>query len=333
MKKQKIILRADGDSQNGLGHMFRLFALYEMLQQDFDCVFLTRADSTLSAIPTSYKYACIPVETTFENEVEWLAQHYSSAEYYLVLDGYQFRLSYQTAIKQKGYRLVYIDDLCEWPMLADVVINHAPSAANMKYSKESYTRLALGTEYALLRPTFLKLAKQNLPLHAKGNVFVAFGGADPLQLSQKVLSFIYQMPEVNQIHLVQGAAARGESGIEKYGDKVKYYSSLNEEQFAALMMACDVAILPTSTVLFEWCCTKHPVITGYYAANQEMAYHTFVEKKAVIGIGDFRELKEENLRSALQVCFRSDTTEMMEQQGRLFDGNQQERIIDVLKHL
>ena len=193
--------------------------------------------------------------------------------------------------------------------------------------------MALGTAYALLRPAFLKLAKLKLPLPTKGHVFIAFGGADPLQLSQKILKFIYQMPEVKQIHLVQGAAAKKENDFATYGAKLKLHSALTEEQLVELMVDCDLAILPTSTVLFEWCCSKRHVITGYYAANQHTAYLEFVERKAALGIGDFRELKEENLQVALRACLTSNTDDMIAQQANLFDGNQKERIIDLLKQL
>ena len=333
MKKQKIIFRADGDSQNGLGHMFRLFAMVDMLEQEFACTFVTRATSTVSALPSSINYSCMPSEVSLDNEVHWLAKNFPSSDYLLVVDGYQFRLDYQAALKKQGYKVVYVDDLCEWHMVADVVINHAPSAFKMVYSKEAYTHLALGTKYSLLRPAFLKLAQQTTTPAQAGRVFVAFGGADPLKLSQKVVDIIYQMPEVKQIDLVQGAASNLANGFEHYANKVKLHAALNEVQLAELMQACSMAIVPTSTVLFEMCCVKRRIVTGYYAANQHAAYLEFVEKKAVIGIGDFRELNEEQLRLALLGCLNANTTTMLAQQSKLFDGNQKERIIEILKQL
>ena len=38
MIKKKVVLRADGNSKIGLGHVYRLLALAEMLKEDFECV-------------------------------------------------------------------------------------------------------------------------------------------------------------------------------------------------------------------------------------------------------------------------------------------------------
>ena len=46
-------------------------------------------------------------------------------------------------------------------MYADVVINHSPYIQETHYKKEPYTKLVLGTKYALLRPLFLEEAKQD----------------------------------------------------------------------------------------------------------------------------------------------------------------------------
>jgi spore coat polysaccharide biosynthesis predicted glycosyltransferase SpsG len=41
-QNRKVILRADGNSEIGLGHVYRSLALAEMLNEDFETVFLIK---------------------------------------------------------------------------------------------------------------------------------------------------------------------------------------------------------------------------------------------------------------------------------------------------
>ncbi len=47
---KKIIIRVDGNSQIGLGHIYRGIALAEMVKDNFDILFGTRKSSTFSPI-------------------------------------------------------------------------------------------------------------------------------------------------------------------------------------------------------------------------------------------------------------------------------------------
>lgn len=88
---QKIIIfRADGNSEVGLGHMFRMFALVEMYREEFDFVFATKENSTLDVIPTNYKTLLVPQEIDYQEEPVWLAKNFSSKEYIVIADGYEF---------------------------------------------------------------------------------------------------------------------------------------------------------------------------------------------------------------------------------------------------
>src|SRR4030095_2375161 len=73
----------------------------------------------------------------------------------VVLDGYNFKTTYQQQIKSKGCKLVCIDDIHAYHFVADVVINHAPGIDAKQYSCEAYTQLYLGTKYVLLKKIFL----------------------------------------------------------------------------------------------------------------------------------------------------------------------------------
>ncbi len=87
---KKIIFRADGNSETGLGHLYRLFSLVETVKDTLEFVFLTKEESTTSIIPNYYNLKTIPKNIKIEEEPKWLSECFSPKEYIIIADGYQF---------------------------------------------------------------------------------------------------------------------------------------------------------------------------------------------------------------------------------------------------
>ena len=158
MSKTKVVFRADGNSEIGLGHVIRSLALSEMLKKEFDCVFAIQEPSEalyeqiMAACGNIIQLpACSENEYTFINELD----NYLFGNEIVVLDGYRFSTNYQQQIKSKGCSLVCIDDIHSYYFVADAIINHAGGISKDEYSSEKYTQFYLGPQFALLRPPFL----------------------------------------------------------------------------------------------------------------------------------------------------------------------------------
>jgi len=313
---KKVIFRADGNAATGLGHLYRLFSLVEIVKDTLEFVFLTHDTSTDLVIPDAYNKVIIPQNISAENEPEWLAVNFSPKEYIIIADGYQFNSEYQKQIKTKGFKLIYIDDLTTEHMFADVVINHSPYIQEKHYKKESYTKLALGTKYALLRPLFLKEAKEDRIINTIDSAFVCFGGADPFNLSLKAVEALLQTPNFKNIHIVLGGAYKHKEIFdleEKRSDKIKTYRNLSEEALLKTMQQCNFAIAPASTILYELSCVKMPILSGFYVDNQELIYKGFLSNQSIYKgenmkdyhVSDFVNniktiLKEQNFNSQIE---------------------------------
>jgi spore coat polysaccharide biosynthesis predicted glycosyltransferase SpsG len=119
--KRKVIFRADAGQNIGYGHFIRSLALADMLRNDFDILFAT-------VNPTDYQKAELAKVCPFIGFKE--ETHFNDFRYFLkgneivVLDNYFFTTDYQKAIKEKGCKLVCIDDMHDKHYVADVVINH-----------------------------------------------------------------------------------------------------------------------------------------------------------------------------------------------------------------
>ncbi|MFP4844586.1 UDP-2,4-diacetamido-2,4,6-trideoxy-beta-L-altropyranose hydrolase [Winogradskyella sp. PE311] len=332
---KKIIFRADGNSSTGLGHLYRLFSLVEIVKNEIEFIFLTQETSTDSIIPDDYEKKVIPRKITIVKEAEWIASNFSSDNYIIIADGYQFNSNYQKQIKQKHFRLIYIDDLANEHMYADVVINHSPYINSKDYSKENYTKLALGTKYALLRPLFLEETKQTRVINHLDKAFVCFGGADPFNLSLKAVQAMVPMNEFIELHVVLGGAYRHKEIFtleSKYPDKIKTYSNLSEAELIQVMRTCNFAIAPASTILYELSCVKMPILSGYFVDNQELIYKGFKDSEAIYQGKSMRDYDVSDFTSQIEKILNDRRfNDKIRSQRALFDEKITTRHLKIIK--
>lgn len=289
---KKILFRADGNSSTGLGHIYRLFSLVEIVKNTYEFIFLTKGNSMDSIVPKAYNKKIIPEDVTTANEPEWLFLNYSPEKYIMIADGYHFNSLYQKQIKEKGFSLIYIDDLAEEHMFADIVINHSPHIQEKHYLKESYTKLALGTQYAMLRPLFLTAAKENRSIEIIDTAFVCFGGADPYDLTFKAVKGLLKLQDFKSIHVVLGGAYKHQDIFnleKKNSERISTHKNLSEEVLIEVMKKCNFAIAPASTILYELCCVKMPILSGFYVDNQELIYKGFLDNNAIYKGGNMKD--------------------------------------------
>jgi len=274
MAKRKVIIRAGGNSNIGLGHIYRGIALAEMLKDEYDLLFVVKPDSTIEPIKDAgFMFKYLPDNLTYLEEPEWFHNIFGK-EIIIICDGYEFKSEYQKRIKQQGFKLVYVDDLAQWHMYADVVINHSPGIERNDYSIEQYTKLALGLDYAMLRPAFLKAAKQKRKISKIDTAFVCFGGSDYYDLTYNVTRVLMQVNQIKHINIVFGSAYKHKEifNIKNDNNRVNFYINLSEGELINVMFSSNLAIVPSSTILFETISVKMPIISGFYADNQKYIY-------------------------------------------------------------
>jgi len=335
MKNKKVVIRVDGNSKIGLGHIYRGIAIAHMLKNDFDIEFIIRTDSDILPLKEiNFKYTNLPANISITNEPLWFKENYSSENTILILDGYQFDDKFQKRIKENNFKLVYIDDMVSFHQYADVVINHSPGIKEEDYSAEPYTKFALGTDYALLRPAFLKAAKQARKISKIDTAFVCFGGSDIYDLSYTVSKSLLEIEQINKINVVIGNAYKHTKIFMLGNIKINIYKNLSEKDLLKIMLESNIGITSASTILFELACVKMPIISGISAENQKHIYQSFYHKNAIFGIDNFKNITIENIIKAIKTTLLSNnTSSQIENQQKLFDGKAKERLIKVIKNI
>lgn len=332
--KSKILFRADGNYKIGLGHLYRLFALYEIYKDFYDCVFVTRSDSALSVIPSDYNLKILPIDISLRDESIWIKGKFADADI-IIADGYHFNSSYQKSIKDKGFKLIYIDDLAQEFMYADIVINHSPNIKSGDYNASDYTKFALSTKYAILRPGFLEAAKKQRTINKIDTAFVCFGGSDINNLTLKAVKALLQIKQIKKINTVIGDANQNIEiyKIQKDNTKINIYKNLSEEELISVMQESNFAIAPASTILFELCTINMSILSGYYVDNQKNIYEHLVAKHAIFGIGSLNNKSVIDFKNHINNFINTDYSFQVNNQYQLFDGNIRNRFLTLLKNL
>jgi UDP-2,4-diacetamido-2,4,6-trideoxy-beta-L-altropyranose hydrolase len=258
---KKILFRADGNAQIGLGHVMRCLALAEIVGPDYDRQFaivqpsaavtrlIEKTGATVLTLPTDAVTDLLPL---------------LGPDTVAVLDGYNFDADYQRIVREHARSLVYIDDLVSGRQVADVVINHAGDLTADRYEAELYTYLLLGPKFALVNPAFVSRPQPR----PDAPVFVNLGGADPLNLTHTLVSGLLAESD-HRLTVVLGAANPHRATFADFPtDRVKLLVNLSAKQMARAMSGCRVAVVACSTISYEICTVGRSFVGIQHADNQ-----------------------------------------------------------------
>jgi UDP-2,4-diacetamido-2,4,6-trideoxy-beta-L-altropyranose hydrolase len=304
----RLLFRADGNATIGLGHLVRLLALADQLRGLATSIFLVRAPTAavmqlLNA--EGWAVQSLPANQPWLAEADWLVQHFLTPADVLLLDGYHFEADYQRRLRASGCGLVYIDDLCAWPVVADVLINHSPGVAATDYKTVAAPVFMLGPAFSLLRQPFLDSATSPQAPALTRSALVCFGGADPLRLTIRILHALLALPHLQRLGVLLGGAFGDTVALEQLvthaqGPLITIYRNVDAGTLVELLQDHDLAVVPASTVLIEALVLGRPVLTGYYADNQRrLATYVYTHQQA-FSVGNFADLSDTELLLALR---------------------------------
>lgn len=330
MYKRTIVFRADGNSVIGMGHVIRTLALAEMLNAEFRCVFATKNPTTYQI--KEIEKVCHELIVLPDDESHFdLFLHKLTGYEIVLLDNYYFNTAYQQRIKKMGCKLVCIDDTFDKHYVADVIINHAGGVYENMFSRESYSKLYLGYNYALLRKPFLSI--KAFGSEKKYSCFIMIGGTDPYNIAEKILSYLHDNTFHLPIALVTGAAKVSGMQFDAIHN-ICIFKHVDAETVKQLMMESEFGIIPSSTSAIEACAVRLPFITGFFVDNHKNLYANLKENGLAICIGNLLEINQIVLTNAIEeISNKSTMKRIKENQMKLFDNNSKKRFIKIFKEL
>ncbi len=281
----KVLFRVDGNSEIGMGHLIRCLSLALMLKDSFEiefhCIYVPESVET-SLINHGFK--CIKI---VDNDFFLKQLNFSHV---VVLDHYKLGFDYQKKIKNLGCKLVCIDDLHQGEFFADLIINHSPGINESDYKAQTFTKFALGLDYALLRPAFLIQDKEIKKNDVINNVFICFGGSDTFNFTLKVLKILYEYKYFNRIIIVTGVSYLHDEELNEFTNDLKNierFKNIDENKMIDLMNQSDLLIVPASGILLEAFATGAFLISGMCVDNQKYLFEGFKNQNLIISAGKF----------------------------------------------
>jgi UDP-2,4-diacetamido-2,4,6-trideoxy-beta-L-altropyranose hydrolase len=335
----KVLLRADGNGEIGYGHLSRLNAFSDILGDEFEKVFLTREDTGVEIINRNVKIKLLPKGLSVDGEIKWMAEHFSSKNHIIIADGYQFNSSYQKKVKDLGYKLIFIDDLVKFHMHADCVINHAISLEENQYSGEKYVRYFLGSEYALLRSSFIESSKSRAVKDIKlETAFVSFGGTNSSKITRSAVNSLLSFNTFKKIYVVVGKSFADGETIEFLNKNIRteLFVDIDEKTMSKIMCKADFAIVPSSTISYELASSRCIIASGFTTENQFYIYEGLRNKNIIFALGDISSFEEKDFNAQLEIILTSKKEvfqKKTQNQIKYFNGNQKERLVNIINSL
>ena len=261
-----------------------------MLKDDFSCTFFTVHPTgyQLGELKKVCKYIALEEETKFDDFLTYL-----QGDEIVVLDNYFNTTEYHTQIKDKGCKLVCIDDPHDIRYNCDVLVSHGFVRSD-DFDVPEGTIVKTGVEWALLRKPFLK--KTNKTGERENSIVVNFGGSDPYNVTERIVEQLLglQLPYTTKVILGDKVYLSG-----RCCNNVEILHNLSAEQMAELFETSAIGLFSASTVCIEGLSRGLPMIVGYYVNNQEKGYQRMSERNVISPIGDLRQSTPTDILSAM----------------------------------
>ncbi len=260
---ETILLRADASDKVGAGHVMRMIALGQMIQDSGrKACFITASENRaiLDRIKAEgFDLRLLDRQAADGREAELAAVTRTGCEtgaHWIILDGYQFDTNYQQYIKGQGFRLMCVDDIAACHFVADIVLNQNLLANRRSYSAEPYTRFFLGPDNVLLRREFREMRPRATAVAGRiRKIVISMGAID----SDNVTAYALQALEKTagkdtRVKAVLGALNPHYPTIRELSGRLPYPVEIVQNagpEMANLFGWADLVISAAGTTIFE----------------------------------------------------------------------------------
>lgn len=355
----KIIFRADASIAMGSGHAMRCLTLAGALREKgAEAVFICREHSgNISAFIEEKGFRVIrlalPAHTAPQDDqyARWLgvdietdaAESIAAIEKegrarWLVNDSYAIDKRWESRLRPHVDAIMAIDDLANREHDCDILLDqNLYDGMDERYNAKVpvHCKRLLGPGFALLRPDFVKAAKELKRGHGHvTRIFVFYGGADPMDETSKALRALQSlnMPEV-AVDVVVGNANPNREEVERHCHALPNAAFYCQTDAMAVLMArADIAVGAGGSATWERCCMGVPSVVTVIADNQAEAAGCLERRGAVLNLGWHGAVKEDDIAGALRRLINdaAQRKEMSQRCMALVDGRGAQRVAGLL---
>lgn len=296
LSKKNIIIRVEGYSEIGLGHIYRgLVLAYNFIDHNIEFVISTKSDLGIKKLKESNLSF-----TVIEKEQELFDIIEKTECNILVNDILDTSSEYIKKCKSLNVRVVNFEDLGTGAEFADAVIN------DLYEKKNELKNHYWGSEYYCIRDEFL-LSNQAKFKEKVSEVLILFGGTDPLNLTERLIKIINEI-ECEEIcfTFILGL------GYKKYIEVIEFANNSNKnikivrdvKIISEYMSKADVAISSQGRTMLELATIGVPTIL--IAQNERELHHEFgYMKNGFINLGLGKIVEDDSIKETLNWIINS----------------------------
>lgn len=347
------IIRADGNSVIGMGHVMRCLSIADVMKkQGILPVFVTACEECISIIEQrGYQTRLLTTDyRDMLSELPQLAEMMSEEDrkikkHVILVDSYQVNERYFRELGKLAITAC-LEDMGQ-PYPVNLLINYNIYGEKLAISYESDRakkpqQMLLGTDYMPLRKEFSEDISYTLRENVT-DVMITTGGSDPY-FAAKAFTDAFLANQILyrqhiRYHIISGPFNTHTSALkESYAanDHIVIYE--NVKSMKEIMRQCDVVLTATGSTIYEVSALGVPMIVFYFADNQRQGAEEINRKTDVINCGDFSKMPESTVEKAVCALLRcvqeKEYRELLQQEERqLVDGRGAYRIAEALAKL
>ena len=262
-----IVFRVDGGSKCGVGHLVQCMAIAEQLRKrGFDTLFVVREGVELLE---DTDFSIISLDNVrFDIEelrilIKILRKFDAKS---LIVDLLDMSTEYSKYLWMHFKKpLIVIDYLGNKALYADIVINGMISPYFHRYKRVlPSTKYYVGAKYMVLREDFYiyHMRRKHIPSKCN-NLLVCFGGADPTNITYKVVRLLINSDIDAKLSIIVGPAYQYTTKLVKLlnRDFCKQYELLiNVRKMAEVMYNADIAVTTAGITVYELATVGTPTL-------------------------------------------------------------------------
>ena len=283
LRRKRICFHVIGNSEAGLGHVYRALTLADRLI-NHDILFVVNSESDMAWQMIQQRFYLAEVVSPGQ-EAQAIINSGADLVINDVLDTDE---AFMHELKDSGICTMNFEDLKDGSLLADYLIN----AMYDSHSVRSDGRYYQGISYCCLRDEFYSLEPQKIKKDVQ-NVLLLFGGTDSGELTFRTLQWIDGVEGDWKIMVIVGVGYKDISKLQRFVDSARHKVEIicGTTIISRYMGQADVAITSAGRTVFELATLAVPMLV--IAQNEREMNHIFAcESTGVIYCGLGRDLQQ-----------------------------------------
>lgn len=258
MNNLSIVFRIKGGELIGFGHLFRTLAIAEEFRKKeiSNIFFIINNSESLKLILSQYQFPfSIAGSINEEADVKLLIPNYDNNVQYIFLIDTKDDVSQEIELfkKLKG-KIVLIDNYTPARLISEINVYPIITKNFQSLPWQNYVgKLFYGHQYVPITERILRFREKIVNFQNRKSIFISFGGTDPNNLTQKVISALIKFDETVDINVMVGHAFLHAEDLKQSIRECPRNITVHQNtvEIGALMCSAGLAITALGTTIYE----------------------------------------------------------------------------------